>query len=89
MSITVDDLLRAADWLDANEGDEERAPLDRVAEWLRAEAAKKDRAAAKATLRRHLTAAMEQTRPGFSKTRQGRLLIGRQVREATAIKEQA
>jgi hypothetical protein len=82
---TVDDLLRSAEWLDANEGgEEERTPLARVAVWLRAEAARRDRAKARATLRRRLIDVMERKRPGFSKTPQGKAMIGRQVSKALA-----
>jgi len=39
MKVSSDDLLLAALWLDNNEGDpEEREPMQRVAQWLRAEA---------------------------------------------------
>ena len=72
-SPSLDDLLMAAEWLDAHEPPEPR--LTRVAAWLRREAARKERA----QLRRQIRTQLEETQPGYTKTREGEGVLERLV----------
>ncbi len=69
---TPDDMFYAAEWLDYHE-----PPMDQVADWLRAEAQKEERAA----WRRRFASAMDRAHPGYSKTKEGKAHLKRLLEE--------